>query len=418
MVVFRNQFHNHWIVGGDFNAIRNNKEMSNCVGLLKGSRDFRRFINKCKLVDVPLIGKKFTWYGPEKKKSRLDRFLVEEEWLVLFDDVQQQGIKRTILDHISILLSKGFVDWGPKPFKFFNAWLSNKVCPNLIKKEWEGLGGRKGSIFEKLRKLKGALRKWNGENGNVLEKRIMEIEERIQFLDVESENRVLIELEMEELRRLNLEFGETMRFKESIWKQKSRMSWLKEGDSNSVFFHSAVKFGNHWYSDPMALKEKLVNYFSDHFNCPLRNWKMDFALNFKRLNDSEASNLELLFSMEEIKEAMWSCDENKALGPDGFNICFFRKCWGVVKNDLYEMLKEFYLSGKLERSINSSFIALIPKNENPSEISEFRPICLVSSLYKIVVKVLSRRLCEVIGGVVSDYSMCLYPWKTKFFMVF
>lgn len=52
-------------------------------------------------------------------------------------------------------------------------------------------------------------------------------------------------------------------------------------------------------------------------------------------------------------------------------------------------MKNFFISKKLERSINSSFITLIPKTENPIEISGFRPICLVSSLYKIVAKVLS-----------------------------
>lgn len=83
-------------------------------------------------------------------------------------------------------------------------------------------------------------------------------------------------------------------------------------------------------------------------------------------------------------------------------IFFLKTCWDVVQNDLLEMMREFYLSGKLDRSINSSFIALIPKNKNPVEISEFRLICLVSSLYKIVAKTLSRRLRKVIGGVVSD----------------
>ncbi|KAH1114715.1 hypothetical protein J1N35_008093 [Gossypium stocksii] len=284
-----------------------------------------------------MTGKKFTWYSLDRKKSRLDRFLVEEEWLELFDDIQQQRLNRSVLDHIPILLIKESVDWGPKPFKFFNAWYRNKECPNIIRKEWVKMGGRKGRISRKLRKLKGAVRKWNGENSNVLEKRIKDIEERIKTLDVESESRELTKLELDEMRRLNLNLGELLKFKESIWRQKSRMSWIKEGDSNTGFFHSAVKFkakrkmvnrmkfGNSWYCDPKVLKEKLVDYFNDHFSCPLRKWKMDLVLNFKRLNESEARNLELPFLMVEIKEAVWSCDENKAPGPDGFNICFFKK---------------------------------------------------------------------------------------------
>lgn len=36
------------------------------------------FIEIYKIIDLPLIGRKFTWYGPENKRSRLDRFLVDE----------------------------------------------------------------------------------------------------------------------------------------------------------------------------------------------------------------------------------------------------------------------------------------------------------------------------------------------------
>ncbi|KAK5784830.1 hypothetical protein PVK06_039369 [Gossypium arboreum] len=71
------------------------------------------------------------------------------------------------------------------------------------------------------------------------------------------------------------------------------------------------------------------------------------------------------------------------------------------------MMVKFFNSGKLEKSINSSFIVLIPKNDNPQDISEFRPICLVSSLFKIVAKVLARRVRAVIGEVVSD-SQCTF----------
>ncbi|TYI32171.1 hypothetical protein ES332_A04G040300v1 [Gossypium tomentosum] len=58
IIEIREQFTNHWIVGGDFNTIRNKSGRSNCVGLLRGSRDFGKFIEKCKLVDLPLLGKK------------------------------------------------------------------------------------------------------------------------------------------------------------------------------------------------------------------------------------------------------------------------------------------------------------------------------------------------------------------------
>ncbi|KAH1033463.1 hypothetical protein J1N35_045637 [Gossypium stocksii] len=50
---------------------------------------------------------------------------------------------------------------------------------------------------------------------------------------------------------------------------------------------------------------------------------------------------------------------------------------------------------------------LIPKTDNPNEITDFRPICLVSSLYKIVAKVLSQRLRAVIGDLVSE-TQCAF----------
>lgn len=168
-----------------------------------------------------------------------------------------------------------------------------------------------------------------------------------------------------------------------------------------------MKIGNWRYSDPMELKEKMFNFFRNHYSCSSGKWKMDMALNFKRLNEEDAAKLEFPFSLEEIKEAAWSCDENKAPGLDEFNLYFFKKYWKIVQKDLFEMMGKFYLTRKLERNINSSFIALLSKNENSNDIFEFRPICLVSSLYKIVEKALSRRLRDVINAIVRD-TQCTF----------
>lgn len=56
-VKLRIQFTKKWIMGGSFNAVRNKCERSNCVGVLKGSKDFESFIDNCKLEDLPLMRK-------------------------------------------------------------------------------------------------------------------------------------------------------------------------------------------------------------------------------------------------------------------------------------------------------------------------------------------------------------------------
>jgi hypothetical protein len=56
----------------------------------------------------------------------------------------------------------------------------------------------------------------------------------------------------------------------------------------------------------------------------------------------------------------------------------------------------------LSRGINSTFIALIPKVDNPHRLNDFRPIALVRCLYKILSKVLVNQLRLVIGRVISE----------------
>jgi len=63
---------------------------------------------------------------------------------------------------------------------------------------------------------------------------------------------------------------------------------------------------------------------------------------------------------------------------------------------------EFHRNGKLSKSINSTFIALIPKVDSPQRLNDFRLISLVSNLYKILSKVLTNRHRCVLGSVISE----------------
>ena len=89
-------------------------------------------------------------------------------------------------------------------------------------------------------------------------------------------------------------------------------------------------------------------------------------------------------------------DKNKASGSDGFTIAVFQDCWDVIKEDLVRVFAEFHNSGIINQSTNASFIVLLPKKSMTKKISDFRPISLITSLYKIIAKVLSERLRGVL----------------------
>ena len=60
------------------------------------------------------------------------------------------------------------------------------------------------------------------------------------------------------------------------------------------------------------------------------------------------------------------------------------------------MFAEFHRSGIINQSINVTFIVLLPKKSQTKKVSDFRPISLITYLYKIITKVLSGRLKGVL----------------------
>ena len=89
-------------------------------------------------------------------------------------------------------------------------------------------------------------------------------------------------------------------------------------------------------------------------------------------------------------------DRDKAPRLDGFTIVVFQDCWDMIKEDLVRVFAEFHRSRIINESTNASFIVLLPKKSLTKKISDFKPISLITSLYKIIVKVLSGRLRGVL----------------------
>ena len=92
---------------------------------------------------------------------------------------------------------------------------------------------------------------------------------------------------------------------------------------------------------------------------------------------------------------------DKAPGPDGFTVAFWQACWDFAKEEIVELFKEFFDQKSLAKSLNATFLVIIPKKGGVEDLGEFRPISLLGGLYKLMAKVLANRLRMVLDKVVS-----------------
>ena len=65
--------------------------------------------------------------------------------------------------------------------------------------------------------------------------------------------------------------------------------------------------------------------------------------------------------------------------------------WNIVKQEVWEVVEDSRRSGTILKSINSTFLALIPKVEEAKTPDKFIPIALCNVIYKIISKVIAKR---------------------------
>ena len=154
---------------------------------------------------------------------------------------------------------------------------------------------------------------------------------------------------------------------EISWRQKSREIWLKEGDRNIGFFHKManshrkrnnidwIRIGGDWLNGTEEVSTGIVNAFKVLLFDP-GDWRASpEGLNFSRLADLNG---------------------DKAPGLNGFTAAFWPFSWDDVKLDIMWLFRDFHEHGSFVKSLNSTFMVLIPKRGGAEDLKDFRPISL------------------------------------------
>lgn len=85
----------------------------------------------------------------------------------------------------------------------------------------------------------------------------------------------------------------------------------------------------------------------------------------------------------------------------GYNQFFFQKYWEDLGDCLTNFCIRCFKTASVPPSISESYITLIPKLDAPESMSNFRPIGLCNTIYKLITKIISSRIRPFLSKIVS-----------------
>ncbi|XP_027099102.2 uncharacterized protein [Coffea arabica] len=306
-----------------------------------------------------------------------------------------------------------------KRFYFDQRWVRNGEIRGVIERAWgsEHQGSRMFKVTRKIRECRMALLTWKRNNSLNSGRQIMELKEKIQELKVSNNLG-----KRGQIAELKLQLSTAYREEELYWSQKARTWWLQEGDKNTAFFHASVmaarkqrkitclqKDNGQWCKTDQELREEMCRYY----NQLLTTGNVDQikeTLQGVPTTISRQMNEHLIRPVgeQEIHRALFSMHPNKSPGTDGMSPLFFQKYWHIVRIDVVNAVVSFFHTGNMLKVVNET---LIPKVENPINLTQYRPISLCNTLYKIISKVLANRLKVVLNKCISETQSAFVPGR-------
>ncbi|KAL0355322.1 UNVERIFIED_CONTAM: putative mitochondrial protein [Sesamum radiatum] len=329
-----------WLCMGDFNEILSQQEkQGNYPRAPWQIAAFRECLADCNLNDLGCRGSWFTWCNrresPQTISERLDRACCNDEWSSLFPKADVTHIHEACSDHAAVFLSTdGDSTLGAKPkrsrFRFEAAWVRSEDCKTVIEKAWKseiGSNPTKG-LMHKIRSCRLDLLQWNRSSFGHISGRIKELNEQLN-LDT---NKEITDTVRRRHDRLRTELEELLERVETMWKQRGKALWLKEGDRNISFFHATAterrqrqeikklkRSDGTIVEREYDIQQVILEYFSTMFSSTRPNsGVIDEIVACLEPKVSEAMNEDLLrpFTSEEVKLALDAMHPLKSPGPD------------------------------------------------------------------------------------------------------
>ena len=429
---------NPWILQGDFNVTKSAMEHSrflDTAGENLAIREFQDIIRSCDLVDIPHTGPEFTWINSQEGnpiRKKLDRAMGNSSWISRFEQSHTLFEAGGVSDHSRMVT---IVHDNPvenqKPFKFFTHVVSHPQFLEVVDQVWNSTAPLFHSrtalkkLQDKLKMLKSELRRLNRESFGDLPARV---KVALEVLSDKQNNamRNPCTTTFEEASDAWEHWHHLSGIEEQFFYQKSRVKWLDLGDRNTNFYHKTcqtrtsrntirrlITSDGRVLTELADIKKEAVDYYEGFLQEPghlsledITEDRLSDLLDY-HCSDTEAASLVGPVQAEEVKEALFSMPANKAPGPDGYPMEFYKAAWSVVGKDLVIAVQSFFLYGFMPRSTNATLLSLVPKITSAEKMSDFRPIACCNVIYKLISKIMAHRLKGILPAAIEQ-NQCAF----------
>ena len=205
---------------------------------------------------------------------------------------------------------------------------------------------------------------------------------------------------------------------------RSRVQYINENEKATKYFLNLEKQNYNKKCIKMLITEKgdvtdekeilneqkkfYENLYSDHNPNIAYDDLMEMEKDFLEPSDVEKLSVEQKgfvdseITIEECGKALSQLSNNKSPGCDGLPTEFYKFFWGYLKYIVYDSFKWSIENKSLSVDQKRGVITLVPKHgKDVRHLSNWRPISVLNTDYKILTKLYALRLQTVLGDIIN-----------------
>jgi len=427
------------LVGGDFNFVENtliDKIGGNRTYGNSGSNIFCKYKQDFGLFD-PFRNKfpskvETTWHSADNSIAcRLDRFYLSASFSKNIDDLVTSPVPDS--DHSLVQLTISLEDLqatGPGYWKCNTSILNDpdlmadmeQLCTCLRDDAHSKDTAWWDTAKERFKRLLifHSMRRADNTKAKVrdLERRIKELEEaRAHVLGGHEEHLFLLKKELLGLLDERAE-GAKIRSRVKFWdaqEKPSQFFFRREKSRQEKATVKKLLINGEKVTDRKSILKETSNFYKTLYSMePIDSDAIDRLRPYvKNLPDMYADLCEGPISLEECKAAIKDMHDNKSPGSDGLPREFYAKYFHLFQDVFVEVLNSAFAKGFLSESQRYGIITLACKDSSKADLlTSWRPISLLNVDYKILSKVLSKRLASVLPQCIQADQTCSVPGRS------